>query len=78
MWERGGELNLKTLRTRQKRTGTQGHCRRFRVWRWERALEQGCEAVAGTKDWAEAAQDKEAWEKLVPRMALWRCEHYNS
>ena len=47
--------------------GRQLHCRKLKVWRWERTL-----VKYFGKDWEEQAADKIAWEAQVTGYAQWR------
>ena len=48
---------MEWLRNLQKDLGSQGHGRRFRVWRWEQTVAQ----CVGT-EWVQVAQVRVAWK----------------
>jgi len=67
--------NIEALKSFEKQNGNQGHCRRFRVWRWERLLCKYALNFWGSIGWEERALDKLTWEKEATSMALWLSKH---
>jgi len=59
--------NLNWIYDQQKKFGSQRHCRRFRVWRWERPIHR----FLGP-NWTQLALEKEAWNAQLPAYLAWR------
>ena len=57
----------------EQNSGNQLHCRRLRIWRWERPLYIVFAGRSST--WHEAAKDKTAWLSLLDEMVMWRSTH---
>ena len=53
--------------------GNQLHCRRLRVWRWERPLYRFFEDHSTS--WEEVACDKAKWTHLLDELVTWRCHN---
>ena len=57
----------------EENAGNQLHCRRLRVWRWERPMVKYFEDGQDGSTWQAKAQDKESWTSQLEVMAEWRC-----
>eukprot|EP00973_Karenia_brevis_P038442 5301658-Karenia_brevis.AAC.1 len=54
--------------------GRQLHCRRLKIWRWERPMVKYAESVAASC-WHELAADKRSWITKLEDMAYWLRTH---
>ena len=67
--------NIASLKVFEEKYGTQGHGRRFRVWRWERHIVKYFVNHHKTRGWEEFAYDKLEWERRVEHIAAWLVKH---
>ena len=61
--------SLRWIRTEVKRTGSQGHMKRFKTWRWEAAFEH---LFGKGKNWHTFAYDRSEWKTLLEKFVTHR------